>query len=259
MPSATTTSRRHATTLGRAALLSLTAVVLSSCGARPADLDALPPIDATVTFKTIEKGEEVRYRVEVTYPDDPDLFKVDLPDDANREQKDEAREYVRYAGFECWLNVEPDDYEYVQLGDTIPLGHPANDDRGFYGEVPGRANRLETSRPAASSRRASTPRRQRDDPSKLTPPPASRPHTLAGAVAGPVRPLTVSSSPTNRRRPCPAPHPPYDAPRPPSSQRSPRPPSCPAAPPRSTPPSTRPSPSRPSRARASRSPAAGSP
>lgn len=127
-----TPTTRHRAARRRTAMLILTAsatVVLSSCGARPADLEALPPIEGTVTFKTIEKGEEVRYRVEVTYPDDPALFEVDLPADASPQQQEDARDSGRYSGAECWFDVQPDDYQYLRLGDPVQLGHPANDDR----------------------------------------------------------------------------------------------------------------------------------
>lgn len=110
-------------------LVAALAAALSSCGVRAPDLAPEPPIEGTVTFKTIEKGEEVRYRVEVTYPDDPSLFEVDLPANATPEQQKEARAYGSFAGRECWLDVQPDDYQYLHLGDTVQLGHPANDDR----------------------------------------------------------------------------------------------------------------------------------
>lgn len=109
--------------------------LLSGCSQGPMK----PPIEATVTFKTVERPHlapcspdeygcgydrmqeiSTRYRVEVTYPDDADLFTV---------------ESDYYQGRECWFSVQPDEYESVELGQVVLLGNPANSD--WSGETPG--------------------------------------------------------------------------------------------------------------------------
>ena len=124
MPTIPTTQhlRRFArrTTL-LAATSACAALTLTGCSGQES-----APIESTVTFKTIERpyiDEQcggfplmcndveipTRYRLEVTYPNDPTLF---------------TEEFEHVAGRECWFEVKPDEYTAVELGDTVKLRSP---------------------------------------------------------------------------------------------------------------------------------------